>query len=75
MNESEFAECLKAVLADGLNVNESFDPAGIRRVETFGDAGILTMNKGLVVAMDDGTEFQLTVVLSRRGRGTRDDEE
>ena len=65
MTESGFTNCLKAVLADDLDVNESFDPDGIREVETFGDAGVLTMNAGLVVRMDDGTEFQVTIVRSR----------
>jgi len=68
MNATGFANCLKAVLADGLDVNESFDPDGISAVDTYRDAEILTMNDGLVVTMDDGTEFQLTIVLSRRGR-------
>ena len=74
MNEKGFTECLKAILDDGLDVNESFDPDGIRSVATFDDAGVLTMNKGLVVTMDDGAEFQLTIVQSRRGRRDRDDE-
>jgi len=63
-----FANCLKAVLADGLDVNESFDPDGIRSVDTYRDAEILTMNDGLVVTMDDGTEFQVTIVRSREAR-------
>ena len=33
-------------------------------VRTFSEAGILTYNKGLVVAMPDGREFQLTIVQS-----------
>ncbi len=74
MTENGFTECLKAVLTDDLDVNESFDPDGIREVETFKDAEIMTTNAGLVVTMDDGTEFQITIVLSRRGRGTRDEE-
>jgi len=68
METTGFAECLKAVLVDGLDVNESFDPDGIRRVESYAETGMLTMDAGLVVTMDDGTEFQVTIVLSRRGR-------
>ena len=34
-------------------------------VRTFSEAGILTYNKGLVVAMPDGCEFQVTIVKSR----------
>jgi len=68
MDATGFANCLKAVLVDGLDVNESFDPEGISSVDTYRDAEILTMNDGLVVTMDDGTEFQLTIVQSREGR-------
>lgn len=32
---------------------------------TFADAGVLTMNAGLVLRLADGSEFQLTVVRSR----------
>ena len=73
MDETGFTNCLKAVLAEGLDVNESFDPDGIREVGTFEEAGVLTRDQGLVVRMDDGTEFQITIVRSRRGR--RDDED
>lgn len=33
-------------------------------VRSFDDAGVLTMNVGLVVRLTDGTEFQVTVVQS-----------
>lgn len=33
--------------------------------DTFRDAGVLTMNKGLVIRKEDGSEFQLTIVKSR----------
>lgn len=65
MNDHGFAACLKGVLYDGLDVNESFDPDGVANVSTFEEAGVLTMNAGLVVRMDDGSEFQLTIVRSR----------
>ena len=34
-------------------------------VRTFESAGIMTYNKGLVISLPDGTEFQLTIVQSR----------
>ena len=37
----------------------------ITSIRTFEDAMMLTMNKGLVIKYDDGTEFQLTIVRSR----------
>ena len=35
------------------------------RVRTFENAGIMTYNKGLVIQLPDGSEFQLTIVQSR----------
>jgi hypothetical protein len=35
-------------------------------VTTFRDAGVLTDNRGLVVAFPNGQEFQLTIVESTR---------
>ena len=35
-------------------------------VTTFRDAGVLTMNRGLVVSLPGGQEFQLTIVESTR---------
>ena len=35
------------------------------RVRSFKDAAILTYNKGLVISLPDGSEFQLTIVQSR----------
>lgn len=34
-------------------------------VESFNDAGVLTRDAGFVIRLDDGTEFQVTVVRSR----------
>ncbi len=36
------------------------------RVTTFHDAGVLTMNRGVVVHLPNGQEFQLTIVESTR---------
>ena len=35
------------------------------RVRTFEQAGVMTYNKGLVISLPDGSEFQLTIVQSR----------
>lgn len=32
---------------------------------TFADEGVMTLNKGLVVRLSDGSEFQLSIVRSR----------
>jgi len=36
------------------------------QVRTFADDGILTMNRGLVVELPNGQEFQITIVESTR---------
>ena len=38
---------------------------GIERISSFDDAGILTTDEGLVLSMNDGTEFQITIVRSK----------
>ena len=40
----------------------------VEDVVTFEAAGVLTANKGLVVKLDDGSEFQLTIVQSKEAR-------
>ena len=70
MTEKGFEGCLQALLDGEIPgaesaVNEVFDPERIREVVTFAEADVLTHNRGLVVRMDDGTEFQITIVRSR----------
>lgn len=58
-------------LQDGLKelISEGYDTYDIcwenLRVRTFAEAGVLTYDKGLVIELPDGTEFQLTIVQSR----------
>ena len=35
------------------------------RVQTFDNTGIMTYNKGLVITLPEGSEFQVTIVQSR----------
>jgi hypothetical protein len=37
-------------------------------VETFADAGVVTINDGVVAMLEDGSEFQITVVQSKGAR-------
>jgi hypothetical protein len=46
-------------------VNLWLEPQG-GRADTFADQGVLTCNKGLVVTLPGGQEFQLTIVDSSR---------
>ena len=44
---------------------ECADLANIAAVCTFEDRGLMTRDSGLVIEMEDGSEFQLTIVRSR----------
>ena len=68
MNEKGLTACLAAILNGECELNESFDPDGVRDAVPFDEAGVLTNNAGLVVRMDDGSEYQITVVRSRGPR-------
>ena len=66
------AQVTEDTLQDGLMelISEAADDSfGIgwedARVRTFEDAGVMTYNKGLVISLPDGSEFQLTIVQSR----------
>lgn len=65
MSESDFQEELKDLLK-GEDYDSVFtEMDGIHLVSTFESAGVLTRNKGLVVLMNDGSEYQITIVRSR----------
>ena len=67
-NEEQFTE---DTLQDALReyITEGYDSYEMcwenLRVRTFAEAGLMTYNKGLVIELPDGTEFQLTIVQSR----------
>ena len=66
-NEEQFTE---DTLQDALReyITEGYDSYEVcwenLRVRTFAEAGLMTYNKGLVIELPDGTEFQLTIVQS-----------
>jgi hypothetical protein len=51
--------------------------AGVRRIATYDDVGMLTHDKGLVIEAADGAEFQVSIVQSRPAThaAARDEEE
>ena len=55
-DEREFQDQLAELLLDDTDVS---------KVLTFGEAGMMTRNKGLVVRLPNGAVFQLTIVQSR----------
>ena len=68
MNEERFETVLATLIDSNADFDNDDEDAVVAEVATYGDAGILTMNRGLVVRMVDGSEFQLTIVRSREGR-------
>ena len=57
MNENKMEDWLESVL---LEANE--DGIGVDGIGRFSEEGIITKNAGVVVRMDDGSEFQITIV-------------
>ena len=39
--------------------------SGLGRIRTYEEAGVLTRDAGLIIRMQDGSEFQITIVQSR----------
>lgn len=66
MTESQLESRLSDIL---LETEDCFD------AQTFKETGVFTMNKGLVLRMKDGSEFQITIVRSARPRVEVDDME
>ena len=63
LDESTLQDALKELITEGYDSSEiCWDNL---RVHTYAEAGVLTCDKGLVIALPDGTEFQLTIVRSR----------
>ena len=57
MDKFQMVELLRTLLEEELT-EES-------RVQTFQEAGLLTRDKGLVIRLPDGNEFQITVIQSK----------
>lgn len=62
MDAKRFADEAQLVL------EEELDPSLVRSIKTFEEVGMLTREAGLVVAMQDGSEFQVTIVQSKAAR-------
>jgi len=72
MNEQTMQDALNALIADVMlciDTGDDIEPPeeleGVDSIQTFEEAGVLTMNKGLVLRMKDHREFQVTIVQSR----------
>lgn len=45
--------------------NEDNDTQNVTAISTFEDAGLMTYDKGLVITMADGSEFQVTITQTK----------
>ena len=68
MDAKQFVESLWEVLASTDDEGNDINQQTIRRIDSFEDVGMLTKDPGLVVRMNDGSEFQVTVVQSQPAR-------
>ena len=78
MNEIDFEAALKGITEqiaafdendmEDIGLPEALPLIGAE-IRTFEQASLLTRNRGLVVRLRNGDEFQVTIVQSARGRG------
>ena len=67
-NEEQFTEdtlqnALRELITEGY---DSYEMCWENlQVRTFAEAGLMTWNRGLVITLPDGSEYQLTIVRSR----------
>jgi hypothetical protein len=67
MSSHDLQDILRDLIEDDGLADDQGDTT-LRRIETFAEAGVLTRNSGLVIRLLNGSEFQLTIVRSARGR-------
>ncbi len=70
------AETLAELLKDLFNAQVDDQPADLDGAQTraFAEADVPTGNAGFVVTLSDGSAFEITIVKSKHGRGTRCEE-
>ena len=62
-SEETLQDALKELITEGY---DSYEMCWENlRVQTYEQAGVMTYNKGLVITLPDGSEYQLTIVQSR----------
>ena len=70
MNEQDFEEVLQDGLRELIAQDGDYRTAEDLcwenlRVQTYAEAGVLTRDKGLVISLPNGREYQLTIIRSR----------
>lgn len=63
--EAALADVLLLAEADQVLLEHSDDTISFDSVRSYEDAGVLTTDRGLVVRLSNGQEFQITIVRSR----------
>ena len=63
--DEQLQECLRKLLHGESYEDVITDELEGLQVRSFAKAGVLTWNKGLVITLADGSEYQLTIVRSR----------
>ena len=61
-------------LQEAIYESEDFEPV-VKHISTFEEQGLLTNNKGLVVELADGSEYELTIVPSNAKANEEDEED
>jgi hypothetical protein len=66
MNDQEITDWIREGLESVLDIaSDEEEIKAIQGIRTFEEAMVLTNNKGLVITMVDGTEFQVSVIRSK----------
>ena len=60
-------------LQEAIEESEDIFESAIKRVSDF--EGLLTNNKGLIIHLEDGSEYQVTIVPSNAKANEEDDED
>ena len=60
-----FADDLLDLLGDHICDELNYGSSPIRNVQSYQNAGLLTYNDGLLVTLEDGSQYQITIVRSR----------
>jgi len=64
LDEEKFEELLYNMFDHFYDLHDDYEELECNKVQSFKEAEILTTNRGLVVRLYNGKEFQLTIVRS-----------
>ena len=64
MNEKTIEDALNLLISGELDLVDTA-LGGVSNIKTYAEAGILTRDSGLVLRMEDGSEFQITIKQSK----------